>query len=502
MLRYIFKPKGSRVYRGRYRIGNSPRIHDVSLHTDKKHVALGKLTKLVAEQEAESEGWLATKSMRDSAQKPLLQHLQDYEADLKGQGRSRKHIAVACNRTRRLFRQCGWGKISDATSDGFNGWRARQNMAAKTCNDYLGLASAFFNWMERNERIAANPLRRVAKTETKGKECRKRRALSLEEIGSLVANSGKRGLAYFLAAFTGLRRGEIKQLMCADVHLDVSRPFIEVRASTTKNKKTALIPLVPALADALRAHLATRAPAFPRVFRNGVPTAKTLRRDLKACGIAYSDELGRIVDFHALRHTFGSMLACAGIAPRIAMELMRHSDMRLTQTTYTDVALLPLFNALEKLPCPPASLIASQNSALSGQKRGNPVQSDAQRTRAKIVVIGDQRTNLAKAVPTWENVGMAERVGFEPTVPCGTPDFESGTIDHSVTSPKPSAELAKTARQMKAEKPAALRSRDGSPADSTVVRSYPGGRRKLTGPGGPPCELRVLGGRQRGALGS
>ena len=31
---------------------------------------------------------------------------------------------------------------------------------------------------------------------------------------------------------------------------------------------------------------------------------------------------------------------------------------------------------------------------------------------------------------------MAERVGFEPTVPCGTPDFESGTFGHSATSPK------------------------------------------------------------------
>ena len=30
---------------------------------------------------------------------------------------------------------------------------------------------------------------------------------------------------------------------------------------------------------------------------------------------------------------------------------------------------------------------------------------------------------------------LAERVGFEPTVPCGTPDFESGTFDHSATSP-------------------------------------------------------------------
>ena len=47
---------------------------------------------------------------------------------------------------------------------------------------------------------------------------------------------------------------------------------------------------------------------------------------------------------------------------------------------------------------------------------------------------------------------LAERVGFEPTVPCGTPDFESGTIDHSVTSPWPGAETAKTTGQMKAEK--------------------------------------------------
>ena len=30
---------------------------------------------------------------------------------------------------------------------------------------------------------------------------------------------------------------------------------------------------------------------------------------------------------------------------------------------------------------------------------------------------------------------LAERVGFEPTVPCGTLDFESSTFDHSDTSP-------------------------------------------------------------------
>ena len=30
---------------------------------------------------------------------------------------------------------------------------------------------------------------------------------------------------------------------------------------------------------------------------------------------------------------------------------------------------------------------------------------------------------------------LEEAVGFEPTVPCGTPDFESGTFGHSATLP-------------------------------------------------------------------
>jgi hypothetical protein len=32
---------------------------------------------------------------------------------------------------------------------------------------------------------------------------------------------------------------------------------------------------------------------------------------------------------------------------------------------------------------------------------------------------------------------MAERTGFEPVVPCGTPVFKTGAINHSATSPAP-----------------------------------------------------------------
>ena len=45
------------------------------------------------------------------------------------------------------------------------------------------------------------------------------------------------------------------------------------------------------------------------------------------------DGKGEHADFHSLRKTFGTMLTLAGELPRNVMELMRHSDMRLTAKT-------------------------------------------------------------------------------------------------------------------------------------------------------------------------
>jgi len=63
--------------------------------------------------------------------------------------------------------------------------------------------------------------------------------------------------------------------------------------------------------------------------------------------IAYLDDQGRRADFHALRHTYGSMLAKAGIAPRVAMSLMRHTDLRLTMNVYTDPRVFDMTGRLK-----------------------------------------------------------------------------------------------------------------------------------------------------------
>ncbi len=59
---------------------------------------------------------------------------------------------------------------------------------------------------------------------------------------------------------------------------------------------------------------------------------------------------GKIVDFHSLRHTFASNLAKAGVTPKAAQELLRHSTIALTLDRYTHVGLYDLGSALSSLP--------------------------------------------------------------------------------------------------------------------------------------------------------
>lgn len=48
--------------------------------------------------------------------------------------------------------------------------------------------------------------------------------------------------------------------------------------------------------------------------------------------LCYVDAAGSVVDFHALRHTTGSMLAASGVHPKVAQSLMRHSSIDLTMS--------------------------------------------------------------------------------------------------------------------------------------------------------------------------
>jgi hypothetical protein len=54
-----------------------------------------------------------------------------------------------------------------------------------------------------------------------------------------------------------------------------------------------------------------------------------------------------------MRHLFITSLERAGVSPKMAQTLARHSDIRLTLGVYTHVELLDCSAAIGSLPAPP-----------------------------------------------------------------------------------------------------------------------------------------------------
>lgn len=359
MTEYVFKQSRllngkrvkSRIYSGRFRLPGQIGIVTVSLGTSDKQVAEQRLRAIIKEREQEAAGILAPKRLRDAASDSLKHHFQGYIADLAAQKRDADYVYNVEKRLSKLASEAGWKQLRDVSADSFQAWRARQNAAAKTLNDYLAAASAFFRWMECNGRATYNPLKFVRKVEGRGNERRKRRAFTLDEMNRLLDVSSSRQIGYLAAFFTGLRRSELEQLQWGDVHLDTDPPFLSARASTTKNHRRADIVLHPQLEAELRKRRPADVRASDSVFPVGsIASMEMMRKDLAAAGIPYKDDQGRQADFHALRGSLCTHLAVHGIDPHTRKEIMRHSELSLTLKNYTDVRQLKTSEAIRVLP--------------------------------------------------------------------------------------------------------------------------------------------------------
>ena len=185
--------------------------------------------------------------MRTNAAKPLLEHLDDCLREKALGGRDERYLYGLRQGVKRLVNECGWQTTKDVSADSFETWRRRQNLNAKTLNDYLTYARTLLNWMEKRDRIPSNPLKTVGMA-TKGKApVYERRALSHDEVARLLAVAGDRSFAYQTVILTGLRRAELAQLQWQDLYLAAECPHIVLRGETTKNGKADVIGLHPAL---------------------------------------------------------------------------------------------------------------------------------------------------------------------------------------------------------------------------------------------------------------
>ena len=242
--------------------------------------------------------------------------------------------------------------ISQTIADEYARDRAKA-ASANRLNKHLNLFAAVWRSLARRHGLEYNPwsdehIARQAHTPTM------RRALTDAEVDALLAGStGEMHLLVLLGISTGLRLADILCLRWAD-HIDLERGEIVVRR-TRKTGAPVVLPMVPALREALEAAYAARGDSpwvlphqHSRMRADGTPgeISHSACRLFRRCGVVSTREAP--ATYHSLRHTFVSRLMRRGVSPALVQAAVGHSSMMMTEH-YTHISAAELKRGLGRI---------------------------------------------------------------------------------------------------------------------------------------------------------
>jgi integrase len=346
----------------RYR-DHDGRVRTVPGYTDKE--ATRQLeARLLKEGARQAEGLIDPHA--EHRKRPLTEHLADFGRSLEAKGDEGEYVERTCARIRSIMDGCRFTRVGDVIPSRVAEWLAEERQAGRmgirTSNYYLTAVKSFFKWLMRDGRTDRNPLDHLSGLNAKVDVRRLRRTLPDADFAAFVAaaRAGKpfrdlagpdRAMLYLVAVNTGFRASELASLAPESFDLDADPPTVTVDAAYSKHRRTDVQPIRADLAALLRDWLQDK-PAGKQLWPGGWTHkgAQMVRLDLAAAGVPYLDAEGRVFDFHSLRHQFISNLASAGVHPKVAQTLARHSSIVLTMDRYTHLALSDQTAALDKLP--------------------------------------------------------------------------------------------------------------------------------------------------------
>jgi integrase len=336
---------------------------------------------------------------------PLLEHLAGFLRSMEnGTLTSRRNrgrptsdwVEKVEARLKKLFLLLGASRIEQlnvAAAEAALSLEVAAGWSAKTRDDHAALLRQFGNWLVDDQRWATNPFARLRSIGTAATKTFVRHAFTLAELGAIVdaaeqralqeyreANpmakpqtleakrraGWERGVLYQVAAYTGLRRGEITKVVWSDLELDGDSPALVVRPEIAKNRKRARIELPRWLAALLVEVRQSQGKSRGRPSKASEivfgASYRHLTERLKAdavwaqigreVGGRVVNDAGAVLDFHALRVTLATLAAEIGMPAKHLQELMRHSDIRLTMEVYTRVRSGAMRTEVERLPQP------------------------------------------------------------------------------------------------------------------------------------------------------
>lgn len=285
-------------------------------------------------------------------QESIEKHLADHARYLEGKGDTSKYAMAAISYIKKVCDGCGFttlGSMNSVQVMTYVGELRRQGKGLAAINRRLSAAKSFAKWLFENERTRKHRLVGVKMLNAKTDRRHRRRALSEADIANIIAaaetsqqtvmclTGPERAMFYRIAIGTGFRAAEIASLTPMSFNLtDLDNATVTVTAAYSKHKREDVQPILRDLAERVKPYIEGKPLAQP-IFKTPDKPVKMLKVDLAVAGIPYKDEAGTYCDFHALRHTYISRLARAGVSPAVAKDLSRHSTITLTIDYYTHV---------------------------------------------------------------------------------------------------------------------------------------------------------------------
>jgi integrase/recombinase XerD len=380
--------KTAATWYGKYTDASGKRVR-VPL-SENKAAAAKMLDDLVKQVELERAG-IRNRSVECAAM-PLTTLLDEYRQHHADRGNTTKQANLAVGRCQAVFAACRFHLLRDVDSAKVEQHLARRRqlprsqngIGPQTSNHICTALVTFGNWLLRTRRLSDNPFIHLPRVNPKLDVRHVRRSLSDDEFRWLLATvrtSGRlrkftgpqREALYATAAYTGLRASELASLTRVSFAFDAAPPTVTVEAAYSKHRRKDVVPLHASLVSLLRGWLPTMptdGPLWPGKWTTHSGAAvNMIRRDLAAARSAWiasanttsereqraaSDFLkfqtaeGK-ADFHSLRHRFVTELVKAGVQPKDAKELARHSTIVLTMDRYAHVQIQDSAAALNKL---------------------------------------------------------------------------------------------------------------------------------------------------------
>jgi integrase len=202
---------------------------------------------------------------------------------------------------------------------------------------------------------------------------RKIKPWSVDEVRAFLESARRSAdpcyAAYVLILVLGLRRGEVLGLRWEDVDFDnaelaigwqiqrINRQLLHRQTKTEASD--AVLPLVPicetALHDRALVHASDKAAANGEWYASDlVFTTRTGRpiepRNFNRSFVTACDRAHvRRIPVHATRKTCASLLVALDVHPRVAMQVLRHSQISVTMNVYTEVSSEATRRALKRL---------------------------------------------------------------------------------------------------------------------------------------------------------